>query len=550
MAIATTMEQQALERKQVERWFVSHGVPHLMRNYSGRDRIPTLLCWLFLVVAFEVGAAPWLHMSAWRLLAAPLVLLIPAVAIAPRTIALLTTSRTRHVLWSLPVALYALWLAATIIRPGGVPNAWSSMWIDFPLVFGVLLTSAVLFRVETWQFNPSPQAERRRRTLIALIIGGVVVFSLEGSLVPGFHEPLNAAFSGVLPDDARLSQGVPALPLVGAILALAVRVTRDAWIDERPALDERTVAALVPAMPMLVLVLGIETTVLPHASKNEWVQATPLVPIALLLALAAVLWRHRTAVPLTTNRPGGRLHVTYLAIGAWLTLYLLTYPVLVLLYSEIDVYQHGLRGITGFAIALGVNLLYLGLTWFIVTFGLDRIAAWAFREAWRERGSVCEALFRGLPLLVLFATFFMFGAELWEAVVKAGTAEFLALLGVLLALTAAFMFTTSVREIHRRCHFASWGELACAIRRTDKPPSANDTPIVLMLQRIERNADPRPADPTLRLRGRQWINAMGVLTVYQALIFIPVLLGATAIFYVIADLLVPLARIVHEGHDG
>ena len=358
MSVAATHHAETLERKAVERWFRARGVPHLMLRYSGRDRVPVLLCWLFLVMAFEIGAAPWLQMSAVRLLVAPLVFLVLAPLIAPALVALLTTStRPSRAVWMLPAAIWTLWMVVTALSPESVPDAWSSMWVDFPLVFGVLLTSAVLFRTEAWQLNPTPRAWRRRRALLAWIVGSLVVFSLEGSLVPGFDEPLNAAFAGVLPAGAQLSPEVAALPVVAIILWLAVGLARDAWHDRRPALSDREAAALVPVVPLLVLLLGVETAVLPNAAREGWIQATPVVPMVLLLALACVLWRTRMPVCAEPRKPGPRdaIFVSRFAVGAWLTLYLLAYPVLVLLFFQIDVFDEGLGGAGGFALALGID---------------------------------------------------------------------------------------------------------------------------------------------------------------------------------------------------
>lgn len=534
-------DESTRERKALEVWFRSRGVPHFMRRYSGRDAVPVLLCWLFLVVAFQVGAAPWLHLSAPRLLAAPLILLFLTGLVAPRLVGLFQsgTAGSRRALLAVPLGLYALWLAVTVLSPGDIPGFWSSMWVDFPLIFSVLVTSAVLARPDVWQFNPSDRASARRRGLIVVIPGAVVLFSLEGSLIPSFNESLNSMLIGVLPSAHALTPGVAALPVVCWLLYVAVSLARDAWDNATPALNDREASTLAIVMPMLVLLLGVETTLLPHASNEAWVQAVPIAPGVLILALGATLWRRFTDSP-RTARSGDGVYVSLPAVACWLVIYLLTYPVLVLLFFEIDLYQHGLVGWEGFAAALAINLLYLLLGVGIVGFAFGTIVAWAVREAWRDRGSVFEGMFRGLPLLFVFTAFFLFGAELWEAVTKASVPKFLGLLGVLVGLTTAFILITATREIRRRSRFRSWDELVAAARGPHEPPSASDEPVMAVLKSLDAQPERKLSKPELTLRGRQWINAMSVLAVYQALVFVPVLIASGVLFYWLAKLAVPV----------
>jgi hypothetical protein len=532
----TTTEQ----RQALEIWFESRGVPHFMRRYSGRDRVPLLLCWLFLVVAFQVGAAPWLHLNVPRLLVAPLILLVLTRLVAPRLVGLFQTgTASRRVLLVIPAAIYCLWLLVSAVAPTEMPSFWSSMWVDFPLIFSVLVTSAVLSRPEVWTYNNSARTERRRRTLIAAIPIAVVVFSVEGSLIPEFDEPLNSMLAGVLPDGGTLAPGVPAFPIVCWLLYLSVSLAHDTWHNDTIAHDDRTVATLVPVMPMFVLLLGLETTVLPHASDNDFVQATPIVVALMLLGLGVALWkRFATATP-RTKRPRGRLYVSVPALVCWLVLYLFTYPLLVFLFFQIDVYQHGLVGIDGFLVALGINVVYLVGAVGVVGFGIVAIVGWAVREAWRDRGGVFEGMFRGLSLLVVFTAFFLFGAELWEAVTKASTANFLGLLGVLLGLTAIFVLITAIREIRHRAVFEDWAalrdEATAAGIGTDDAAA-----VVTVLNALDDHEDLQLEHPELKLRGRQWINALFILGVYQALLFIPVFLASVAVFYVLARLSVPV----------
>jgi hypothetical protein len=153
---------------------------------------------------------------------------------------------------------------------------------------------------------------------------------------------------------------------------------------------------------------------------------------------------------------------------------------------------------------------------------------------------VAMGLARGLPLLLVFTAFFGFTAETWEVVIEAGTLAFLGLLAVLAGLTVAFVLITSALEVRKHCGFGTKGQLTSAALRTQDPEAGPPGgPFRRALDDLMTHDPEDLTEPALKLRGREWINAMAVLTSYQAFVFIPVTVAAAVLFWVLGHLAVP-----------
>jgi hypothetical protein len=90
--MATTTPRPAEETDfatSLEWWFKYHGVPQFSNRYSVTDRLGLLLFLMLAVVAFELGAAPYLEPSAPELLLALVVLMCLTLCVKPALRAIL-----------------------------------------------------------------------------------------------------------------------------------------------------------------------------------------------------------------------------------------------------------------------------------------------------------------------------------------------------------------------------------------------------------------------------------------------------------------------------
>jgi hypothetical protein len=66
-------------RDRVDRWFIQQGVPQFAEGYSAQASLYFLVLPLAVLVAFEIGAAPWLPLSEVSLLVVPPLVITPVV---------------------------------------------------------------------------------------------------------------------------------------------------------------------------------------------------------------------------------------------------------------------------------------------------------------------------------------------------------------------------------------------------------------------------------------------------------------------------------------
>jgi hypothetical protein len=88
-------------QQEVDRWFIRHGVPQFTERYSTLDRLHFLVAPLVVLVAFEIGAAPWFMSPIMPLLVVPpaIVMLLFLSRLLASTV--IESIRTRHVNWTL-----------------------------------------------------------------------------------------------------------------------------------------------------------------------------------------------------------------------------------------------------------------------------------------------------------------------------------------------------------------------------------------------------------------------------------------------------------------
>lgn len=546
-AVGQWHRQREAFREVVEPWFEERGVPRFCPWYSPQKRVSELVPLLFTVLAFEVAVAPWLDLSVFSLFLVLAIVMFVALCIPlPRGPG---QGSSTSLLWLL-ARLVPLGVIGSLLASDS-PPLWSDPWIDAAVILVGLAAAALLFSDDVWSGGGS-ELVGRRRGLIAVIMAAVVAFAVEGSVAP-FEQSLSTTAGDILPFVTPIPQGLPALMVLSLVYAWSRKLDTASQGDQ-PAAPARTPmgAALVTAMPLLVILLGAETTVLPDLAQDDRLEA--VLPLALTLVLAAcavVVFLRTSRGSAGTGDHGRCAGVKHVMVGqavsthrgaltAWLFLFLVSYPLLALFFLEIDAFGRELTGGVAFLVTLAVNALYLAVAWFIVSFGLDRVAVWARTEKEQIAESVAMGLARGLPLLLVFTAFFGFTAETWEVVIEAGTLAFLGLLALLAGLTVAFVLITSALEVRKHCGFRTKGRLERAALRTKDPEAGPpDDPFRRALGELTTHDNEDLMDPALKLRGKEWINAMAVLSAYQAFVFIPVTVAAALLFWILGHLAVP-----------
>ncbi len=513
-----------------EEWFAKRGVPYFCPEYQGRTRFDSVAVFLFAMLALEVGVA-WLDLSAIGLIIALatvlyVVLLVPLAGVRsggerPRAL--------RHQ-W-IPGVLLLGAIGVIVSIAGDLPIG---RWVDAAIVFIGLYAAFELADCNVWT---GTEAERRRRRaeVVGLTFLGVVVFALEGSVFEG-----------------PVDQALLALVVVVAILRLARSLAPPSREPQPlPRGEPAIVAAMVPVVPLLVILLGAETAVLPHVGESTLIQTTAPLLLTALLALASVLAFVRAnrpeaapvAVPNADHvrKLGRRMPVNSVWIAAWVLPFLVTYPLLVFFFFELDTFGTRLDGLDAALVALGINVLFVGVAWVMVAFGID-----AFARAVREQAksiveSIVMALANGLPLLVVFTVFFALTAETWEVAAEATMGAYLGLLGALFAFTLVFVVATAAIELRRESRFEGWNEVRSAavredeVHRTTPPPDDFDAGLATVVKRRAGGEN----ETCLDLKGRSWLNAMSVLTAYQLIVFFPVTIAAAILFWGLGKLAVP-----------
>jgi hypothetical protein len=520
IAVAPAPRQEESFRDAVESWFKDRGVPYFCLEYSSLTRFEYVATFLIAMLAFELGLAPGLEMSVLELIVA-LATVYYIVLVVPMALA-------RRNWFAIFLAGIALNLIVMIVGDVRVDP-----WVDAAIIFTGLYAALKLSDCHLWMGVESRSA-RLRLALALLTFTGVIAFALEGSV---FSAPVD--------------QELAALLVMATILLIALILARDAPPAPDFAPRSREVAAMVPSVPVLIVVLGAETAVLPHVPGETWLQTTPL-------ALAAVLFGVSLLAFVRTGRSVARsIEHTHtekvrqavvrrkpVASGpklvAWPLLFLVSYPLLILFFPfEVDAFVAQLEGWSAALVVLAINALFLAAVWLTVAFGIDRFAE-SVRREWRATAEgIAVALARGLPLLLVFTVFFALTQETWEvAAEEEAMGAYFGLLGSLVGLTVVFILATSALEVRRSSRFDDEGAVKDAALRPQENSPASEPPGEPFATELEALDDGALSD-RLSLQPAGWINAALVLTAYQALVFIPVTVVAALLFWGLGKLAVP-----------
>lgn len=103
------------------------------------------------------------------------------------------------------------------------------------------------------------------------------------------------------------------------------------------------------------------------------------------------------------------------------------------------------------------NLVLLGLTYVVVSFGIIPMARWAVQQAFRQIADLVAVVLGTLPLLLLFTMFMFLNAELWDVVDEMPGLLFAISVGLLVALGSVLLLVQLPSELGEVGRFDTWG---------------------------------------------------------------------------------------------
>ena len=258
---------------------------------------------------------------------------------------------------------------------------------------------------------------------------------------------------------------------------------------------------LTRAVPVLTLVFLVEVVNAPKRSFPIWLDTVAVV-VGLGILVGAWMLANRLRQRPLLARPE-RIGLAEVAV------FVLVPPILPALFGM----QYRTAIITA-----AFNLVFLGVVYVIISYGVVPTVRWAGERTVRSLGTVINLFVRALPLLLLFVTFLILTNEVWQ--VSRG------LIGpfywiVLLAFPvvgALFAAARLPREVRRLTTFASGHALAEQVR---------GTPAVAFLPDVDPARAAGEAPPLSR---REWGNIGSVVLFSQGL---QVLLVSAMLFAVL-----------------
>jgi hypothetical protein len=196
------------------------------------------------------------------------------------------------------------------------------------------------------------------------------------------------------------------------------------------------------------------------------------------------------------------------------------------------------------------GLLYLVLGGLIAGFRVHRIFRWGAKSVATKGWTTMSGLVRGLPVLLVFSTFFVMTAELWQVLALIDTPTFVAISSGLVVFFSLFLLLAAHREIAHQGDFKTWGDV-----RSTVAPDGQVVGKFMTAQQLQGVlADRELGDATVvkgrpGLRGLGWVNAMLVVIVYESLLLVPLAAVSGFLFYYFSKLAVP-ARVAAEWTYG
>jgi hypothetical protein len=502
----------------VEQWFKSHGVPQFAGNYSGRDRLGLVVFVLLSVVAFELGAAPWYEPNALQLLLALVGVMCLTLCLRPMLGALLEPHPPAFAWWSVAARVAIIVAAAWLLRVDRFVGEHPEVAVTFPLLMLTAASAAALSSRSLWGavLRDRPQAGM---VLVNALCFTIVAFAFEGTVLP----PVG--------DDLRALAALTAMLLVFVTVILLFRgCTR---VEESDCEPDPRLAFAFPGASLLTMWLGLQTAVLTYTPIDRVEQV-----LLSLTVVGVVLLVGRTRARRNIRSgPGGRVQVFPL----FAALFVVAYPALVAAYFQLDFgTEFPVTGAQAFALGVGFHALFVLVAIGVVRLGLDRVVAWAGHEALANLGSVINGISRGLPLLVIVTVFLLMQAELWQVAFLTRWVPFLALVSGMVVVGFLVMLTSSSQQLDGQVAFGKWATNWEAVARAARCGSTSwkpsDPPVQHEIERFK--TEPR-CIPDAPLSRKQRLNAVLVIAVYQAIIFLPLAAIAAVVFWGLTRLSVP-----------
>jgi hypothetical protein len=198
------------------------------------------------------------------------------------------------------------------------------------------------------------------------------------------------------------------------------------------------------------------------------------------------------------------------------------------------------------------GLLYLVLGGLIAGFRVHRIFKWGATSVAANGWTTLSGLVRGLPVLLVFSTFFVMTAELWQVLALIDTPTFVAISSGLVVLFSLFLLLAAHGEIAHQGGFKTWGDVRSTVSPDDQVVvgeimEAHQLQGVLAVRELEDASV--VTDEQRSLRWLRWVNAMLVVIVYESLLLVPLAAVSGFLFYYFSKLAVP-ARVAAEWTYG
>jgi hypothetical protein len=144
------------------------------------------------------------------------------------------------------------------------------------------------------------------------------------------------------------------------------------------------------------------------------------------------------------------------------------------------------------------------------------------------------ALARGLPLLLVFATFLVLTAELWQVAAALKMRDLLLVASILVAAALVLMLVASNEEIAARQRAVTAEEAVRQLESGDLGVSDASKDVLRQLVTSD-DTEPEAAAP---VAGLARVNLLIVLMVYECLALVPAAVIATVLFFAIGRLAV------------
>lgn len=179
--------------------------------------------------------------------------------------------------------------------------------------------------------------------------------------------------------------------------------------------------------------------------------------VAILAALAVAVNRVRGRRPFALPNDISIVEIAAFLFGA---------PIIALLFGD-D------RGTLWWQLLL-VNLALLVLGYVVTIYGAVPMFRWGVREVGVQLRGIVVLLARGLPLLLLFATFLFLNAEMWQVAHDLTPPLFALVIVLVLVPAVLFVALRSPGEIANLHKFRSWSEIDAICTTTDAPLPQRD----------------------------------------------------------------------------